>query len=125
MTINSIAYAQKDAWVGSPASVGSAFTYQGQLIDASGSVTGNCDFQFSLWNALTSGTPVGSAQEQPNVPVSEGLFAGTLDISKIPSFGNRLKFKLSVLFGVWTEGDHRDWNAIRAWAKSLQPLLLG
>ena len=57
-------------------------------------------------------------------PVSEGIFAGALDISKIPSFGDRLKFRLSVLFGVWKEGDHRDWNAIRAWAESIQPLLL-
>ncbi|MBN2147803.1 MAG: flavodoxin domain-containing protein [Anaerolineales bacterium] len=52
-------------------------------------------------------------------PVSEGLFAGALDISKIPSFSDRLKFRLSVLFGVWREGDHRDWNAIRAWADNL------
>ena len=57
-------------------------------------------------------------------PVSEGLFAGALDISKIPSFGDRLKFKLSVLMGFWKEGDHRDWKAIRNWAKSLQPLLM-
>ena len=47
-------------------------------------------------------------------PLSEGLFAGVLDIGKIPSWSDRLKFRLSVLFGVWTEGDHRDWNAIRA-----------
>ena len=57
-------------------------------------------------------------------PVSEGIFAGTLDIGKIPSFSDRLKFRLSVLFGVWAEGDHRDWNAIRAWAESIHPLLL-
>ena len=57
-------------------------------------------------------------------PVSEGLFAGALDISKVPSFGDRLKFRLSVIFGVWSEGDHRDWNAIRAWAESIRPLLL-
>lgn len=56
-------------------------------------------------------------------PASEGLFAGGLDISKIPSFSDRLKFRLSVLFGVWKEGDHRDWNAIRAWAESLRFLL--
>ena len=56
-------------------------------------------------------------------PVSEGLFAGTLDLSKVPSFGDRLKFRLSVRMGVWSEGDHRDWNAVRAWAKSLPPLL--
>lgn len=57
-------------------------------------------------------------------PVSEGLFAGALDIDKIPSFGDRLKFRLSVLFGVWKEGDHRDWNDIRKWAMALNPLLI-
>lgn len=57
-------------------------------------------------------------------PVSEGLFAGVLDISKVPKFGDRVKFRLSVAFGVWTEGDHRDWNAIRLWAESLAPLLI-
>ena len=56
-------------------------------------------------------------------PVSEGLFAGVLDISKVPTFKDRLMFRVSVLFGVWTEGDHRDWNAIRAWAENLRPLL--
>ncbi len=33
-------------------------------------------------------------------PVSEGLFAGSLDIHKISSFGNRLQFRFSVLSGV-------------------------
>jgi len=57
-------------------------------------------------------------------PVSEGLFAGMLDIGKVPSFGDKLKFRLSVILGVWSEGDHRDWNAIRAWAENIRPLLL-
>ena len=52
-------------------------------------------------------------------PVSEGLFAGALAISKVPSLRDRLMFRLSVLFGIWSEGDHRDWTAIRAWAESL------
>ncbi len=56
-------------------------------------------------------------------PVSEGLFAGALDIHKMPSFSDRLKFRLSVLFGAWKEGDHRDWKAIKTWAESLVPLL--
>lgn len=56
-------------------------------------------------------------------PVSEGLFAGGLEIRKIPSASDRLKFRLSVLFGVWKEGDHRDWNAIREWTTSVQTLL--
>ena len=57
-------------------------------------------------------------------PVSEGLFAGTLDMSKIESWRDRLKFRVSVALGVWTEGDHRDWKAIRQWAENLPPLLL-
>jgi menaquinone-dependent protoporphyrinogen oxidase len=57
-------------------------------------------------------------------PASEGLFAGVLDISKVPSFSERLKFRLSVAMGVWTEGDHRDWEAVREWAAGLRPLLV-
>lgn len=57
-------------------------------------------------------------------PVSEGLFAGSLDIRKISSFRDRVLFRLSVAMGVWKEGDHRDWNAIRAWAENLRPLLV-
>lgn len=57
-------------------------------------------------------------------PVSEGLFAGVLDIPKIPSLSDRLKFRLSVAFGVWSEGDHRDWDAINIWANDLYPLLI-
>jgi len=56
-------------------------------------------------------------------PVSEGLFAGILDISKVPSFKDRMMFKISVKSGVWSEGDHRDWEAIHLWAASLPALL--
>ena len=58
-------------------------------------------------------------------PVSEGLFPGVLDITKIPSLSDRLKFQFSVMFGVWSEGDHRDWDAIIAWANELHALLVG
>lgn len=56
-------------------------------------------------------------------PVSEGLFAGALDIARVPTLRDRLLFRLSVLFGVWREGDHRDWKAIHAWAEDLRPRL--
>ncbi len=56
-------------------------------------------------------------------PVSVGLFTGILDIKKLPTFGDRLKFKISVMTGVWKEGDHRDWNKIREWTKDLKSLL--
>jgi menaquinone-dependent protoporphyrinogen oxidase len=57
-------------------------------------------------------------------PASEGYFAGALDFSKLPFSFNVLAMRLVVLTGAWKEGDHRDWNAIRAWAASLRPLLL-
>lgn len=52
-------------------------------------------------------------------PVSEGLFAGSLHLNRISSFGDRLKFKISVLLGVWKEGDHRNWMEIETWTRSL------
>lgn len=56
-------------------------------------------------------------------PASEGLFAGGLDIRRIPSLSDRLKFRISVLAKVWSEGDHRDWIAIRRWTENIVPLM--
>jgi menaquinone-dependent protoporphyrinogen oxidase len=53
-------------------------------------------------------------------PVSTGLFAGVLDYSKYPTAIKAvMKYKMSRK-GV-TEGDYRDWPAIRAWADQLKP----
>lgn len=57
-------------------------------------------------------------------PVSEGLFAGSLDIGRMPSLFDRLQFQISVWAGVWSPGDHRDWDAIRTWARDLSPRLM-
>lgn len=57
-------------------------------------------------------------------PVSEGLFAGELDFGKLPLTLDTLLMRAAAAFGVWSEGDHRDWSAIRAWADSIRPLLL-
>jgi len=57
-------------------------------------------------------------------PVSQGLFAGKLDFSKMPFTFDTLLFRASVAFGIFPKGDRRDWRAIRAWAESLRPLLI-
>jgi hypothetical protein len=56
-------------------------------------------------------------------PVSEGYFAGALDFSKLPFSLNGLAMRMVVLLGIWKQGDHRDWYAIRSWAVTLVPQL--
>src|SRR5690349_9878166 len=71
--------------VGTQALAGTGFTYQGQLKDANGPVTGVCDFQFSLWNALSLGAQVGATQTLTGVTVSDGLF--TVQLNGAGQFG--------------------------------------
>ena len=56
-------------------------------------------------------------------PVDIGLFAGVLDYSRL-SFMVRMVMKSKMKKKGVPEGDHRDWDAIRAWAKGLRPTLL-
>jgi menaquinone-dependent protoporphyrinogen oxidase len=56
-------------------------------------------------------------------PVSEGLFAGKLDFTKLPFNFDTLKLRLVVALGIFPKEDRRDWNAIHAWATSIQPFL--
>ena len=58
-------------------------------------------------------------------PLSEGLFPGLLDFTKLPLTFDTLKLRLVVALGIFPKDDRRDWNAIRAWAESLRPLLMG
>ncbi len=51
-------------------------------------------------------------------PVSNGLFAGKIDLDKLSLFD-----RLIVKVGKVPVGDFRNWDAIRAWAEELKPLL--
>ncbi len=59
--------------------LGTAFTYQGQLQQDGQPVSGACDFQFSLWDAASAGTQVGSTVDASAQAVSGGLFTASLD----------------------------------------------
>ena len=60
-------------------------------------------------------------KQAPQVqPVDVGLFAGALNYKKLS-----LPFRLILKAMKATEGDFRDWEAIRAWATGLRPALLG
>jgi menaquinone-dependent protoporphyrinogen oxidase len=57
-------------------------------------------------------------------PLSEGLFAGMLDFNKLPRNWETFKLRTTVALGVFPRGDHRDWDAVRAWAESLKPRIV-
>ena len=63
----------------SQAAIGTAFTYQGQLKNGSGFVTGPCDFRFGLWDAPALGTQSGVTQTLPSVGVTSGMFTVALN----------------------------------------------
>ena len=50
-------------------------------------------------------------------PVSLGFFCGKLDL-KILSFPEQMIMRFLMLLTGIKEGDHRNWEAIRTWAKS-------
>lgn len=62
--------------------VGTAFTYQGRLVDGGALANGDYDFQFTLYDALTDGNQVGSAVVQ-TITVTEGYFTTQLDFGAV------------------------------------------
>src|SRR5215813_1319426 len=56
-----------------------AFTYQGKLTDSGNLATGNYDFQFTLFDALSGGAQQGTTQTVSNVTVTNGIFTVNLD----------------------------------------------
>jgi len=58
-----------------------AFTYQGQLKDANGPVSGAFDLQFILYSAQTGGVQLGSIDIE-NLALTNGLFSVRLDFGR-------------------------------------------
>jgi menaquinone-dependent protoporphyrinogen oxidase len=56
-------------------------------------------------------------------PVSEGFFAGVVDFSKLRLIPEGLAMRAILASSKVQPGDYRDWNAIRAWAANLKPML--
>jgi menaquinone-dependent protoporphyrinogen oxidase len=73
-------------------------------------------------NRRQAGAYLNQLQEKaPAVePVGRGLFGGAMEYIKLP-----LPLRLMMKAMKKPEGDFRDWEAIRAWAVGLAPVLLG
>jgi Collagen triple helix repeat (20 copies) len=77
------------------ASVGSAFTYQGNLNFNSSPANGNFDFQFALYTVATGGTAVDTIALTDQT-VSDGLINASLDFTDVPFNGQALWIEVSV-----------------------------
>lgn len=71
--------------LGAESAIGTAFTYQGQLVYNDAPVNDTCDFTFSLWDEAGSGAPptggnqINSDVTLTDLTVSDGLFTASLD----------------------------------------------
>jgi hypothetical protein len=62
---------------------GTAFTYQGQLMEAGAPANGLYDFKFALSNAPSGGSQVGATTNQTALGVTNGLFTTTLNFGDV------------------------------------------
>jgi hypothetical protein len=69
--------------IGLASPIGTAFTYQGRLIDANNVADGLYDFQFKLFDANSDGNQEGADVNKPEVDVIDGYFTVELDFGSV------------------------------------------
>lgn len=77
-------------------SLGSAFTYQGQLKELGQPAIGLYDIQTCLFDTPSNPIPLACAPDFDDVPVEGGLFAITLDFGSAPFIGQQRFLELRV-----------------------------
>ena len=76
--------------------MGTAFTYQGRLIDANDAADGLYDFKFKLYDANSDGSQAGSDVNKPDVDVIDGYFTVELDFGSGLFDGNAVWLEIGV-----------------------------
>ncbi len=84
-------YLHSSAWA-----QGTAFTYQGDLTAGGQPANGSFDIAFTLYNAASAGTQVGTAVTNLATGVTNGLFTVTLDFGATPYNGQALWLQIAV-----------------------------
>ena len=64
-------------------SIGTAFTYQGRLIDNNQPANGLYDLQFRLFDSTSNGNQIGGDVNAPETPVNDGYFTVELDFGNV------------------------------------------
>ena len=73
-----------------------AFNYQGRLTDGGVAAAGTYSMKFSLFDAETGGTQVGTTLTNSSVAVANGIFAVTLDFGSSPFTGSARYLEVEV-----------------------------
>lgn len=84
------------------AALGSAFTYQGRLLDGGAPANGLFDFEFALYDSATGGSPSSGTLIKQDVPVTNGLFHIELDFGAGAFAGQSKWLNLGVRAGANT-----------------------
>ncbi len=80
--------------------LGSAFSYQGQLKESGLPASGLYDFQACLFDSVVAAAPLVCAPDSADVPVAQGLFAVELDFGAAPFSGQQRYLELRARPGV-------------------------
>jgi hypothetical protein len=80
---------------GSALAQSSAFNYQGRLTDAGASASGNFQFQFKLYDAVSGGNQIGVMTDVP-VTVTNGTFSVALDFGAAAWSGDNRFLEIAV-----------------------------
>ena len=76
--------------------LGTNFTYQGQLKQGGAPLNSTADFEFKLFNALTGGVQFGGTNPVNNVNVVDGQFTATLDFGAGAMNGDQRWLQIAV-----------------------------
>ena len=79
-----------------PAELGTAFTYQGGLLDGNAAADGVYDLQFRLFDAAIEGTQLGPTVDVDNIDVVDGYFMAELDFGSDVFAGKARWLQVSV-----------------------------
>jgi len=79
-----------------PDEMGTAFTYQGRLIDSSTAADGEYDFEFELYDAPFAGGQLGSTIDVNDLDVIDGYFTVELDFGSDVFDGNAVWLEIGV-----------------------------
>jgi len=81
---------------GPQAAVGTAFTYQGRLLDNGSAVNGTCDLRFGLYDYGLSPTLMEGPVDVPGVVVGDGYFSAAVDFGTDAFTGEARQMEIAV-----------------------------